>query len=243
MAGLGLVKRKRETITKERLQTLFPEKRNTITDEMVEIFNEAAEDPEFDGSDLLTAMKDYTPAMLKHGASMVEYLNAIRFAAHLEATGDNFTEAYIKTFSDKELVLKALESGSKESPEWHTLRNSANRFRKTNLVKEILTLANVPLYLMFNAARYQAVGVLIDEMQNANYSKDRITAADKVLTHVKEPEGLKMEMEISTGGGIQDQLSEQIARSVSMQMELLKAGKGVKEVQQLHIDTEVVSSE
>ena len=58
------------------------------------------------------------------------------------------------------------------------------------MVKEILTQCDMPLHLIFGGSRFKAVAVLAHEMENADYAKDRINAADKLLTHVKPPETL-----------------------------------------------------
>jgi len=221
--GLGIIKKKVD-ITVEQLQKMFPAKKNTITAKTVELLNEASEDPEFDGYRLIRQMENLQSVMYKNSSSMEEYLDALRFCAYLETCDDSYTEAYKKTFARRDFVRDRRELPSGDS-RYSELTSAASRFRRSPLVIDILTQADVPLYLLFQGFRYKAVMRLAHEMENARFDKDRINAADKLLTHVKPPDNVKIELEVGKKESqvLQD-LNDQLAEIASRQLHHLKMG-------------------
>ena len=223
MVGLGMVKKPVEDLTVAKLKELFPAKKTTITQETVDIINEAQVNPEFDGHKMISNMVSLQGVMQKSSSSMVEFIDAIKFCAFLEAD-DKFVEAYRKTFVHRQFVidrtgLDSATTGYKE------LSSAASRYRKSPIVVDILTQANVPLYLMFQGTTFEAVGVLSKEMVQAPHAKDRIAAAKAILEHVKPPENVKIELDIGVkeNNAVQD-LQDQLAKFASSTFVHLEAG-------------------
>lgn len=250
MAGLGIVKKDRTTFTKEELISKLPRKKNTITDELVDLINEANSDPEFNGNEFMNNMVEYQSVMTDCSASIPEYINALKFCAYLEAEGGNLTEAYIRARGKDRFVIDRMQA-EVGSVDYNALTSAASRYRKTPMVRQILTQSDMPLYLMFQGARYGAVAVLAREMVEANYSKDRITAAKFLLDTVKPPENIEVELQVGPNQEAKDmstQLSEQLAASVAMQKKMLEAGVSLDSATKtgisLHIeDAEIVPNE
>ena len=67
-----------KTVTKDDIQKALPSRKNTVTDELVQIINEAASDPEFQGESLLQTMTTYENVMLNNRASIKEFANAVK---------------------------------------------------------------------------------------------------------------------------------------------------------------------
>ena len=174
---------------------MFPNKANTITEEVVDMINQSNNDENFSTDEFMNNMITYRKIMEAKQGSIKEYINAIRFCAYLEYYNDNFTQAYIKARPWDEFVRSRMNLPSND-PAYQALSVAASRYRKNPMVIAILTQADAPLRLMFQGARYQAVAVLVNEMQTATYSKDRITAADKLLTHLASPAEQKVEIDI-----------------------------------------------
>jgi len=242
MGKFNVVKSKK--FTKEELQEKFPAKRNTITDEVVEYINSTISDPDFDSSTFMSHLIDYQTIMMETSASMRDYINAMKFCAYLESN-HSITEAYKKARINDEFVQKRLNAKS-NTPEYNELTNAASRYRKSKLVRQILAQSDMPLYLMFQAERYKAVAVLAQEMFSAPYSKDRINAADKLLTHVKPPENQKVELEVGLNQNAQDmqtKLFEQLSKISEGQHARLVNGEDIKDVQRVGITTEFVEAE
>lgn len=238
MAGLGIVKKDKTEFTREELVAKLPRKKNTITDELVDLINEANNDPQFNGDEFMSTMVEYQSVMTDCSASIPEYINALKFCAYLEAEDGNLTEAYIRARGNDRFVAdrRGAEVGS---PDYNALTSAASRYRKTPMVRKILTQSDMPLYLMFQGSRYGAVAVLAKEMVEAKYSKDRITAAKFLLDTVKPPESLEVELQVGPNQEAKDmstQLSEQLAASVAMQKKMLEAGVDFKQATTLGIN-------
>ena len=182
-------------VTVEELQKALPSRKNTITDEIVEIINKSQDDPEFQGESLLQTAITYENVMMNNKAGIKEYIDAIRFCAYLISLEDNYTEAYKKTFSYRDFVKNRLDV-TPDSSKYRELTNAASRYRRSKLVVDLLTFSQVPLDILFSGYRYKAIGVLANEMETAAYSRDRIAAAKELLLAVKGPENKKIELEI-----------------------------------------------
>lgn len=243
--GLGIVKVNKTELTKEELQKKFPAKKNSITDEVVELINEANNNPEFNGNEFIETMVDYQSAMLDCSSSIPEFINAIKFVAYLEMTNGSATEAYKRARAKDKFVQERLNAAS-NSKGYNELSSAASRYRKSPLVKQILTQSEMPLYIMFQKERFKAVTVLATEMEEAQYSKDRISAADKLLTHVKPPENIQVELGIGPtkeAVDLQTELNTQLARLAANQKALLDAGISIKDVQKTGVNLDIIDAE
>lgn len=221
--GLGIVKKEQDEVTVDKLKQLFPKKKATITQETADIINRAQRDPEFDGYSMLNNLVSLQSVMMKNSASMQEYVDAIKFCAYLE-TYDNQTEAYKKAFAHRDFVQDRMNAAT-GSDEYRHLTSAAARYKRNPLVVDILTQANVPLYLMFQGTTYEAVAVLADRMHHARLDKDKISAAKAILEHVKPPENIKIELDVGVkeNDAIQ-QLNDQLAGLAASQKTHLESG-------------------
>ena len=244
MVGLGMVRKEKvEDVTVEKLRRLFPSKKGTITQETVDIINYTQNSPEFDGHKLVNNLVSLQSVMMKNSSSMQEYIEAIKFCAFLEVD-DNFTEAYKKTFSHREFVQNRLESATNTS-EYKELSSAASRYRKSPIIIDILTQANVPLYLMFQGTTFEAVNVLSEEMYSAPHAKDRIAAAKAILEHVKPPENVKIELDIGVkeNSAVQN-LNDQLAKFADSTVTHLEMGNTtVAELGAMKPSEEVIEAE
>lgn len=230
MAGLGIVSREKTDVTVDSLIGMFPAKKATITEKTVELINDAQNDPMFNGDEFIKNMQTYQNVMMKNSASIKDYINAVKFCAYLESEDDNYTEAYKRARANDEFVMARVAAPT-DSVAYRELTNAASRYRKTPLVKDILTQADMPLHLMFQGGRFQMAQVLMDEALTAPYSKDRINAADKFLTHVKPPENAKIELDIGVAkDSIIDRYEDMITQLVGQQKDEIRQGGDLKTI-------------
>lgn len=235
MAGLGIIKKTKTELTVEELIHRFPAKKNTITDEVVALINQANNDPEFNGDEFLENMNTYQNVMYKNSGSLSEYINALKFCAYLESDVNNYTEAYKRARANDQFVIDRANL-PKDSTGYRELTNAASRYRKTPMVRDILTQAEMPLYLMFQGARYGAVAKLVEEMEDAQFSKDRISAAKAILEHVKPPENTKVELDIGIKqDNIIDRYENMITDLVEKQKQMIAEGNDLNEVTNISI--------
>lgn len=233
-------------VTAEELKAVMPSRKNAISDEVVELINMVKDEPEFQGVPLIHTLGQYENLMVKHKASVKEYVDATKFCAYLVSLGDNFTEAYKKTFCYREFVKSRLDAVT-GSPEYNALTSAASRYHRENkLVSDILAYSQVPIRMFYAGARFKALDVLINEMATAQYSRDRISAAKEVLLALKEPENMKIELDI----GVKEtsavaSLNAQLAELASNSLKHLEAGTttvsrlGSMKAKDEYIDVEV----
>lgn len=206
------------------VQKALPSRKNAVTDEIVEILNQSVNEPEFQGESLLQTAITYENIMTKNRAGIREYVDAIRFCAYLISMEDNYTEAYKRTFSYRDFVKERMDV-KPDSVKYKELSSAASRYRRSKLVIDILTFSQVPLDIMFSGYRYKAMGVLANEMETAQYSRDRIAAAKELLAAAKGPENVKIELDI----GVKESsavasLNAQLAELAANSMKHLEAG-------------------
>lgn len=216
---MQIVKTNQRTVTVEDLKKALPSRKSTITDEIVDMINASQTEAEFQGETLLESMITYEKVMNTNKAGIREYLYAVKFCAYLMSMEDNLTEAYKKTFSDRDFVHARMDAAP-GSDDYNALTSAASRYRKSKLVVDLLTISQVPIGIMFGAARYKAVMTLADIMVNSRYDRDRINAADKLLMHT-ESKDIKIDLEIgvredSAVTNLTNQLSELAARQKLM---------------------------
>lgn len=249
--GLGVAKPEvPDTVNEETVygwfsKTIRSKKKLTITDECLELINRTIKEPEFDGFRFIDTLITYQNALAGDRVNLEDYINAVRFCSFLEVTNGNATEAYIKTFNYRGFVKDRVEA-PKNSDAYKQLASAATRYRKSPLVVNIMTQAEVPLWLMFQGYRYQAVNVLVKEMNNAPLPKDRINAADRLLFHLKPPENIKVELEVGLKqDNIVDQYEAMLGNMVKEQKKLIESGSSLNNIANIKasfIDAEVVSN-
>lgn len=231
-------------LTLEEVKQALPLRKNTITQEVVDILNKSATEPAFQGESLMRTAVTYESILKGSKISIKEYLNAIRFCAYLMTVDDNYTEAYKKTFFDREFVKSRMNEPT-GSGKYTELTYAASRYAKCKTVVSILTLSQAPLDIMFAGARYKAIGVLADKMFTAKYDKDQINAAKELLAATKN-ENTKIELEIGPSQeavSMQSQLNKQLNELAMNQKKMLDAGYGIKEVQTVAVELNVIEGE
>ena len=210
-------------LTIEDVQKALPAKKGVVTQELVDIINASASEPEFQGESLMQTMVTYQNVMQKNSVGMKEYMNAIRFCAYLITMDDNFTEAYKRVFWDRDFV-QARKDLPTDHVQYKELTSAASRYRRSKVVVDILTLSQVPLDLIFAGQRMRAIGVLASVMETGRYDRDRIAAAKELLA-ATAPKDSKLTIDIgpAQSNAVKD-LTEQLAIMAASQKRMLEGG-------------------
>lgn len=232
------IKKVDDEVTVDMLKMYFPTKSATITQELADTINEAQNAPDMAIEGFMENLVEFRSVMEKCQASMKEYIRAVKFCAFLEFTDYNITEAYkLSRINDK--FVKDRWDAPTDSPKYRELTSAASRYyNKTNLVKQLLLQADMPWHILFQGAKYTAMSVLMKEVTEAAYSRDRIAAAKEILAAVKRPENQKVELEIGfndTVKSFQEQFDEKMGKMAEMQLKRLQSGETIKDVQKLDI--------
>ena len=225
MARMGIVTKPATEVTMEDMKRLFPKKKESITEELITIINDANNNPFFSGDEFMNNILTYKDVMEKQKASLKDYLAAIRFCASLESEDYKLTEAYKKSHCHTEFVRERLDSPT-NSAEYKQLTNTASRYRKRPLIVQILTQSQLGLHLMFQGEQYRAINVLSDIMVNGRSEMARVAAAKELLANTKAPETHKIELDIGIRNeSAMESLNAQLAQFAMESMNQLMAGK------------------
>lgn len=224
MPRIGIVNAPAEELTVERLKELFPKKKESITPEIVNIINEANNNPFFSNDEFLDTIITYKDIMEKNKSSLKDYLCAIKFCAYLESEDYNLTEAYKKSHAHTDFVKERLNAPSNSS-KYRELTNAASRYRKRPLVVQILTQSQLGLYLMFQGETFKAINVLSDIMTHGKSEMARVAAAKELLANVKAPETTKVEIDVGIKqSDAMNALNAQLAEFALNGLQQLRAG-------------------
>lgn len=157
--------------------------------------------------------------VLKEGKFKLEsYVNAVRYIM-FTMMGKSNQESYSLTFPDK-------------VNDWHTMGKTAKDissavaiYNKSKLVNLVREAALIPAHI-YNADVFQkAINTQVELMTSAKSEKVRSDAANSLLTHLKQPETKKIELDI----GVKEDsaianLRETTAKLVAQQKAMVDAG-------------------
>ena len=244
MARMGIVTKPATEVTMEDMKRLFPKKKESITEELITIINDANNNPFFSGDEFMNNILTYKDVMEKQKASLKDYLAAIRFCAYLESEDYNLTEAYKKSHCHTEFVRERLDSPT-NSAEYKQLTNAASRYRKRPLIVQILTQSQLGLHLMFQGEQYRAINVLSDIMVNGRSEMARVAAAKELLANTKAPETHKIELDIGIRNeSAMESLNAQLAQFAMQSMEQLRSGQvDLKTLGSMKVEEEIIDAE
>ena len=244
MARMGIVTKPATEVTIEDMKRLFPKKKESITEELITIINDANNNPFFSGDEFMNNILTYKDVMEKQKASLKDYLAAIRFCAYLESEDYNLTEAYKKSHCHTEFVRERLDSPT-TSAEYKQLTNAASRYRKRPLIVQILTQSQLGLHLMFQGEQYRAINVLSDIMVNGRSEMARVAAAKELLANTKAPETHKIELDIGIRNeSAMESLNAQLAQFAMQSMEQLRSGQvDLKTLGSMKVEEEIIDAE
>lgn len=213
------------TLSLEDVQRAIPSRKRTVTQEIVDIINASNNEAEFQGESLIDTMATYEKVIEgRAGVSVKDYIHALKFCAYLITFEDNYTEAYRKTFHNREFV-KARALSPTDSDKYKELTAAASRYRRSKLVVDILTASQVPLHMLFTGAKYKVLGILLDRAENSKLDRDKINASKEFLAATKGPDDLKIELDVGVKeNSAVEQLNEQLATIAARQRTMLQAG-------------------
>ena len=245
LVTMNVVTKDVELVSKEDLIKAFPDKSKTITDELVQYINMAQTDPQFDVLTMFNQMIEYRSIIDNNSKnSMFDYVNAIKFCSYLEACNDNYTQAYIKTFSFRDAVKKRMFADTSSS-EYKELTSMASQYSRLTMVQQIRTLSDAPLQLLMRGSRMKALSMLMTEAATCASGRDRIAALDAFLKHTTAiaDKSTKLEVNVGVAQDSQkrfDSMIEQLRDVGRQQREMLALGMDIGEVQKLNLRKEEI---
>lgn len=206
-------------VTIEQFKTVLPEKmRKSVSPDILNTLNNMLAD-----QDMCEAYRDnligYTSVMNDGKFKLESYVFAVKYVS-FKLMGSTNIDAFSKTFPDKINRWTGNGVAAKDIASYVTAYN------KSKLVNLILEQTLIPTHVL-NADVYQkAINVQVDLMMNAQSEKVRQEAANSLLTHLKQPDKAKMQIDINVnqGGDSIAALRKNVETLRDTQLEMIKNG-------------------
>lgn len=176
-------------LTVEQFQAALPDKmKKSVNQELIDQVNKTLSEPE-----LYEAYRDnlmsYTKVMADGKFKISNYIEAVKYVSH-KLMGSTNLDAYSKTFPDKMQRFAAQGVQAKDIASYVTAYN------KSKLVNLIMEQTLVPMWVLNQDLYQKALNVQAELMVSANSEKVRSDAANSLLTHLKQPETQKVELNV-----------------------------------------------
>lgn len=132
----------------------------------------------------------YTGIMKDGKFRLKDYINAVRFVSY-RLLGSNNQDSYAKTFPER--FQRLIDSGADAK----TISSYSTAYGKTQLVVRITEQTMIPTHIVNQDIYQKAINIQAVMMSDDDVSPAvRQKAADSLLTHLKTPETIKMELDI-----------------------------------------------
>lgn len=229
-------------MTVELLKATLPKAmQSSATQEWADHINAIVLDPEV-AEEVRNNFLSYTKVLQEGKFKTESYLDAVTYVTH-KLMGYSNQDAYIRTFPQRYQTLVARGISAKD------LSAYVAAYHSNKLVNLILEQSIVPSWLLNRDVYQRAINTQFELMTDVDVSaKVRSDAANSILTHLKQPEAQKIELEVGVkqSGGVAD-LVATMRQLAKQQQELIQAGVPARQVarQKLTVDgqEEVVDAE
>ena len=207
-----------QPMTLDQFREALPDKvKKSVHQDLVDRINQTLSEPEL-YEQYRENLISYTRVMADGKFKISNYIDAVKYVSH-KLLGASNIEAYSKTFPDKMARFSAQGVSSKDIASYVTAYN------KSKLVNLIMEQTLVPMWVLNQDLYQKALNVQADLMMTASSEKVRCDAANSLLTHLKQPEVQKVELNV---GMKEDNsiaaLREATLALVTQQRQALQAG-------------------
>jgi hypothetical protein len=196
-----------DSLTKDQFQKVLPKPfKNKISEDLISDINKLISEPEL-RENFRDNLLGFTNVLLDGKYKLNDYISAVKYVSY-RMMGSGIAESYIKTFPDR--YQKLISEGADDA----TVRAFGSAYNKNQLVNKIVEQTLVPTYIL-NADIYQkAINTQAYLMVNAKSEKVRSDAANSLLSHLKQPETTKLQIDI----GMKDDKSIEDLRQATLQL-------------------------
>lgn len=198
-------------------QALPSHVKKNVSQDIVDNINSLIADPEICDA-YRENLISYTHVLKNGKFKLTNYLDAVRYVSYKLMGHTNIT-SYTKAFPDK---IKRFEQQGVSSKD---IASYVTAYNKSKLVNLILEQTLVPSWVLNQDLYQKALNTQAELMLSANSEKVRSDAANSILTHLKQPETQKIELDV----GMKEDSSINALRAstmdlVAQQKQILRAG-------------------
>lgn len=180
-----------DVLTVEQFKKALPDSlKKSVNQELIDKINTTLSDPDM-YENYRDNLLSYTRVMADGKFKVSNYIDAVKYVSH-KLLGCTNIDAYIKTFPDKYARFTAQGVSAKDIASYVTAYN------KSKLVNLIMEQTLVPSWILNQDLYQKALNVQADLMMTAKSEKVRSDAANSLLTHLKQPETQKVELNLNT---------------------------------------------
>jgi hypothetical protein len=207
------------TLTIEDVKRSLPSGSKIIVEQdLVDKLNNVNSDPII-AKDIRNNFLSYSTVVTDGRFKATDYLNAIKYVTH-KSMGMTNKDAYINTFPNRYQNIVARGGDDK------LLSSYVAAYNNNKLVQTIIEQSLIPIRLLNRDAVQEAINTLVDLMQTAKSELVKCNAANSILTHLKEPEKAKVELQIGLkeDSGLLE-LKNTLNKLAEVQLDMINSGK------------------
>lgn len=187
-------------------QALPPAVRRSINQEIVDNINQLITDPEM-REIYRENLVSYSSVLQQGKFKLSSYLDAVRYVSY-KLMGDTNIAAYTKAFPDK------IARFNKQGVAQKDIASYVTAYNKSKLVNLIYEQSLVPTWVLNQDLYQKALNVQAELMLTAKSEKVRSDAANSLLSHLKQPETQKLQLDI----GIKEDKTIDALRQSTMEL-------------------------
>lgn len=206
-------------LTPEMFRQALPDalKKRPISPEVVASINDLLADP-----DMIEAYRDnllgYTHVIAQGKYKLTSYVSAVKYVTQ-KLSGKKDKDAHMATFPDK------WTDWARRGVDAKTISSYVSVYNGSALVNKVMEQCLIPNWILNQDKRQQAINKLSELMMTAASEKVQMEAASNLLTHLKAPEKLKVELELGEStGSVMDGLRQQTAALAAQMQQMIQAG-------------------
>jgi hypothetical protein len=196
---------------------LPPSLKKSVNQELIDKINTTLSEPDMYET-YRENMLSYTRVMQEGKFKVSNYIDAVKYVSH-KLLGKTNIDAFTTTFPEKIADWDSRGVASKD------IASYVSAYNKSKLVNLIYAQTMIPIYVLNQDKVQMALNVQADLAMNARSEKVRSDAANSILTHLKQPETQKVELDIKTSEDSSiKSLRESTMELVAQQRKMIQAG-------------------
>jgi len=173
----------------EQVKAVMPKRqKQNITDSLIREMNLLVDEPDV-RAQFRENILGYTDVLSDPHTTLPNYIQAVKYVSY-KLLGYTNQESWIKTFPHRYQRLIDKEAEGKY------IRSVICNYNRGKLVNRILEQTMVPTYVLNQDVYQQAINTQAQLMMNAKSEKVRTDAANSLLSHLKQPETTKLNLDV-----------------------------------------------
>ena len=212
----------------EQLKASVPKhSRNMVTEGVVNVMNQLESDHGVDFAEHYKQNFVSFSNVLKSGEySTTDYVNAVKLVSY-KLLNNSDIDAYHMTFPNRysRLLAQWHEIGSEAEIRSQKISPFVSAYKRNQLVVKLTEQSLIPPRILNAPMFQQALNIQLDIAMTSTSDMVRTTAANSILTHLKQPETTKIELDVSIGGNdALEMMRQEMQRLAAQQQNSIQVG-------------------